>query len=95
MALTPYLAEAGSRLGAVLESSDLVALQPKVGCGAQICKGEGVGRGENLVVLGRGLGWYGRQVAVVVKGGQIWAVMGIACGTRGGKSAATICTSWG
>lgn len=30
MALTPYLAELGSRMGSVLESSDLVALQPKV-----------------------------------------------------------------
>ncbi len=30
MALTPYLAELGSRMGSVLESNDLVALQPKV-----------------------------------------------------------------
>ncbi|KAG2488128.1 hypothetical protein HYH03_013274 [Edaphochlamys debaryana] len=29
MALTPYLAEAGSQMGAVLESNDLTALQPK------------------------------------------------------------------
>ncbi|GFR41614.1 hypothetical protein Agub_g2339 [Astrephomene gubernaculifera] len=29
MALTPYLAELGSRMGAVMESNDLVAMQPK------------------------------------------------------------------
>lgn len=47
MALTPYLAEFGSRLGAVMESSDLKELQPKVGRrgeGGEMGVGDGRGR---------------------------------------------------